>query len=438
MNSYEQRVNDFIQRHVDISPEKGAVVVALSGGADSVALLAVMVTLGYDCVAAHCNFHLRGEESDRDMAHAMAVAEALGVKCETVHFNVPARMESTGESMEMACRELRYDWFSKLRVKYRAQALATGHHMEDNVETMLMNMMRGTGIAGASGIRPQTNRRVSPMLEMTKQEILDYLEYKGLTYVTDSSNMSNDVTRNRLRNGILTQLEQEYPGAMERISRSLGNLREDAELLEDAVAEWRGKYMDGQRILTDLLQQQERRAELILLHILKPYGFRREQCQAILEAPSGSRFPAGSHEVVMNRGFAILQTAAQEVMPSVTLKSLQEPNPFFTTEIVAPEDFAPRRDNNVIYIDLDKTPDNAVWEIRPPRQGDRMEPFGMHGQSKLLSDIFNDAKTDSVQKSSAAVLTCNNIIIWLLGVRGSNHFRVGKKSRRILKITTCG
>ncbi|MDE6266039.1 MAG: tRNA lysidine(34) synthetase TilS [Muribaculaceae bacterium] len=438
MNGFEEKVNDFISREIAIGPRNGKVIVALSGGADSVALLAVMTALGYDCVAAHCNFHLRGEESDRDMKHAIDVARALGAKSETIHFNVPQRMALTGESMEMACRELRYEWFSELKEKYDAQAVATGHHLEDNVETMLLNLLRGTGIHGACGIMPQADRRISPLLEMSRKEIIQYLEERRLTYVTDSSNLSNDITRNRLRNGILSQLEQDFPGALTRISRSLGNLRDDSLLLDDVVKLWRKEYLDNNKLLTDKLIANEQHPEQILFHILKPRGFNRSQCDAMLLATSGSRFLSGDCELVINRGFAVIRQREPMEMKPMILESVHSPNPWFTVKEISQAEFNPERDSRVIYIDADKIPADAVWEIRKAVRGDRMKPFGMNGRSKLISDIFNDLKTDSVTKESTSLLTCNGLTIWLIGIRGSELFKVTPQSRRILKITTCG
>ncbi|MDE7153107.1 MAG: tRNA lysidine(34) synthetase TilS [Muribaculaceae bacterium] len=431
MNSFEQRVSDFIAREIKTDPRKGKIIVALSGGADSVALLAAMVALGYDCVAAHCNFHLRGEESDRDMAHARLIAEKLGVPLELTDFDVEARMAATGESMEMACRELRYDRFAELKKAYQAQAVATGHHLEDNVETMLMNMLRGAGVRGASGISPRGSRRISPLLEMTKREILDYMVDKELTYVTDSSNLSCDISRNRLRHGALELLEHDFPGAMQRLGRSLGNLREDVRLMDAAVGEWRRKYIAGDRLLTHSLRGQED-GEGILFAMLKPLGFKRDQTDAILTAPPGSRFIAGDRMIVINRTYALLQEAESGPMEPIKLYSLTDPNPYFTAELIDPEDFAPVRDNGTIYFDLDKLPEGAVWELRAWAEGDRMEPFGMKGRSKLISDIFNDAKVESKAKATTPVLTCNGTIVWLPGLRAGNHFKVDSKTTRIV------
>ncbi|MEE0979082.1 MAG: tRNA lysidine(34) synthetase TilS [Muribaculaceae bacterium] len=434
MNIFENKVSEFISRERLMEAAGGKVIVALSGGADSVALLAVLTSLGYDCVAAHCNFHLRGDESDRDMRHARAVAEQCGAGWESVHFDVARRMASTGESMEMACRELRYEWFAGLKSRYTAQAVATGHHLEDNIETMMMNLMRGTGLAGVAGIAPRGARRVSPLLEMSKAEILNYLVKKDLTYVTDSSNHSDDITRNRLRHGALRVLERDFPGAMAKISRSLGNLRDDSSMMDSAVNSWRRVYMDGNIIKTKELAEQEPMAANILFHILKPYGFSRSQAEGMLHSGSGKLFRAGCSQVVVNRGYAIVKEAVEAGAWGSVLETIHESNDSFTVEEITAEMFRPTRDNSTIYVDADKIPDGARWEIRPARRGDRMQPFGMRGRSKLLSDIFNDTKVGSEEKMCAMVLTCDDEIVWLIGHRGSELFKVDSGSTRILRL----
>ena len=166
------------------------IVVALSGGADSVALLSALMSEGYNCVAAHCNFHLRGEESLRDMRFAEEITEKLGVDLYVKDFNVAAAMAETGESVEMACRRLRYYWFDELLTTLRASDVAVGHHMEDNVETFFLNLARGTGIAGLTGMDYRRGNVARPLLDCTSLQVEEYLAECGLEYETDNSNNS--------------------------------------------------------------------------------------------------------------------------------------------------------------------------------------------------------------------------------------------------------
>ena len=216
---FERRTADFITSRRLLRSD-APVIVALSGGADSVALLAVLLRLGYDCRAAHCNFHLRGEESMRDMNHCRAVAEKLDVDLYVRDFDVSARRSAfPGESVEMACRELRYNWFSDLLDRECAQAVAVGHHREDRAETFMLNLMRGAGIAGLTSMRPQSGNVVRPLLPFTRREIEDYVAQHGLTFINDSSNASDAHRRNRLRNNIFPALEAAFPGALDAVLR---------------------------------------------------------------------------------------------------------------------------------------------------------------------------------------------------------------------------
>ncbi|MDE6498076.1 MAG: tRNA lysidine(34) synthetase TilS, partial [Muribaculaceae bacterium] len=176
------------------------VVVAVSGGADSVALLSIMCEEGYQCVAAHCNFHLRGEESTRDMRFVEQLTEKLGVDLYIKDFNVQAAMAVTGESVEMACRRLRYEWFEELLTLLRADDVAVGHHREDNVETFFLNLARGTGIAGLTGMSYRRDYVVRPLLDCSRMEIEEYLRERGLGYVNGSANAEDHYRRNKISN----------------------------------------------------------------------------------------------------------------------------------------------------------------------------------------------------------------------------------------------
>lgn len=200
------------------------VAVGLSGGADSVALLGVLARLGYRCVAMHCNFHLRGEESDRDEAFARAFAESLRVPFRKIDFDTTAYAEEKHVSIEMAARELRYAWFEETRQQLGAQAIAVAHHRDDSVETVLMNLVRGTGIRGMAGIRPKNGFIVRPLLCVSREEIVSWLAGQGFSFMTDSTNLSDAYTRNFIRLNVLPLLERINPAARNTIARSAEHL----------------------------------------------------------------------------------------------------------------------------------------------------------------------------------------------------------------------
>ena len=223
-----QKVVQYIERHKLFSLDD-KILVALSGGADSVALLRLLLSLGYTCEAAHCNFHLRGAESDRDEHFVRQLCLEHRVTLHTVHFNTEQEAKERHISIEMAARELRYAWFEKTREACSAAVIAVAHHQDDSVETLLLNLIRGTGINGLRGIRPRNGHIVRPLLCLDRKEITGYLESIGQSYVTDSTNLQDEYTRNKIRLNLLPMMQEINPSVKESILKT-------AEHLDDAAS----------------------------------------------------------------------------------------------------------------------------------------------------------------------------------------------------------
>ncbi len=440
---FEQDTRRFICR-TGLLRDEDTVIVALSGGADSVALAAVLSSLGYRCIAAHCNYGLRGDESQRDMQHAHDVAGMLGMAFVVRCFDVSAEMSaSPGESVEMACRRLRYEWFRTLVVDYGAQAVAIGHHREDRVETFMLNLMRGAGIVGLTSMNACNGNIVRPLLWASRTQIEDYVAAKGLRFVDDSSNFGNDYRRNRMRNIVIPQLESLFPGAADAILRSIGNLESTRGILMQAVALAKEKYVyaDGRIDLRGLSGEVE--AVSLLLEILRGSDFTPQQISDMLCSASGSGqvFFSGSGMVAeIDRGILSIRSNRNEarMQDYETTVSLQN-------DIVAPlhirvtvhpaVDFGePERNASVAYLDADYSlQDDAVWTVRHWRNGDRMTPFGSR-TPKLVSDIFADAHYTAAQKRQAWMLMRNGVIVWIPGLRNSAHGTVGPETQRYLRL----
>lgn len=415
------------------------VLVALSGGADSVALLKALSQLGYDCTAVHCNFHLRGDESDRDEAHAVAVAESAGVGIKVAHFDTEAERRATGESIEMACRRLRYDLFERLRDELDASAIAVAHHRDDNVETLFLNLLRGAGIGGLKAMTPRSGRIIRPMLSVTRSEIEDYLSNIGAAYVTDSTNLTNDFARNRLRNLVIPQLNELFPGASDAVGRSIANLQSAWRFYRRAIGELHERYVgaDGVIDLRGLIADNPE-AEVILGEWLRAEGFDASTASEIISSAdrSGRIFSdrTGSKAYLLDRG-RLLPTdrinAADDDCEPERIVDLTQP-PFIMTEgDIA--DFAPARVADSAWFDADILDGNPRFALRQWRDGDRMAPFGMNG-TKKLSDIFNDAHIPLTEKRNYPVLTRNGEIIWIVGLRQSRRFAVGPSTRRFIRL----
>lgn len=414
------------------------VVVALSAGADSTALLAALVALGYDCRAAHCNYHLRGDESNRDKRQAEAICASLGVDLYVRDFDVEGRRRATGESVEMACRELRYGWFAELLDRLRAQAIAVAHHREDNVETLMLNLMRGSGLHGLAAMHPRHGHVVRPLLGFSRQQIEDYLRARAISWVDDSTNAESLYARNRLRNIVLPLLESQFPGAAAGILRSISHLADNCALYDVLIAEKCERYIVGNELRLAAIAS-EPQAAALLYELLSPMGYNRSQTDSMLASPtrSGASFVAGHTAIELDRGTGRIVEAdtrdaiAGEVEISLARDVLQ-PIGIAVTERGVTE-FHPDRDERVAYFDSEMLRGNHRFVMRHWMRGDRIKPYGMDG-SKLVSDLFVEAKLNAEAKRKAWLLLCDNDIIWIPGLRASRLYSVGPSTRRFLTL----
>lgn len=402
------RVAAFIGSERLLQPGAG-VVVGLSGGADSAALLAVLSRLGYRLTAVHCHFGLRGAEADRDEAHSRALAARFGAAFRSVRFDTRAYMRQHGVSAEMACRDQRYDYFEQVRAEVGAEAVAVAHHREDNVETFFLNLLRGSGLHGLRGMMPRRDRIVRPLLETPRADLLEFLQREGIPYVVDSTNAENEFRRNRLRNVVLPLLEREFPGAAERIADSLRCLRGNEELYRSLLPEFDGRVGGV--------------APTLLHEWLAPYGFNSDSCRRISTAAAGAVFVSPTHRLTVCPG------GTADLTP---LDAPAAPKPRLTGRIVARgENFAPRR--GVLYLDAGKVPDGAPWQLRPWQPGDRMRPFGMRG-SRPVADLLAEAGISASRRRETWVLTLGEDIVWAVGVRASALYPVTGSTLKIIEI----
>lgn len=433
---------------------KHVVAVAFSGGADSVALLAASRKAGYECVALHCNFHLRGDESDRDEAFARAMAMQLGCGIRVRHFDVGARRAATGESVEMACRELRYDWFEKEYASADESwgCIAVGHHADDNVETFFLNLLRGSGLRGLGGIAPRRGIFLRPMLGVERAEILSFLKSEGLDFVVDSTNLSDDYRRNKLRNSILPVIERDFPHMRASVAVAMDNIRRDNDLLDVFLERERARLTatDGVINLRGIVDMPQ--AETLLYHLLNMssdgnvFGlptarailrsadesgriFRADSGDAAFLLDRGRLIPFGKVDEEYSSGNVVVEIAAALVEEGGKMKY---PIPLCFERLYR-EDFAPCRDASVIWLDADKIKGETIV-LRRWRVGDRLYPFGMKG-SRLVSDILSDAKVALIAKEEVWLLCVGDKIVWVPGLRASRHFLVGESTSEILRIS---
>lgn len=418
-----KKVSQFIEeKHLFGFSDK--VLVALSGGADSVALLRVLLRLGYACEAAHCNFHLRGEESVRDERFVRALAERLGVPLHVIHFDTNAYAASHNVSVEMAARELRYDWFTKLRQECGAKVVAVAHHRDDSVETFLLNLVRGTGINGLQGIRPVNGDVVRPLLCVSRAEILDYLSSLGQDYVTDSTNLQDEFVRNKLRLNVIPMLETINPSVSDTIADTARRLSDVAQVYQEAIQAAKQRVMpDGETIDIPALCR-EPGAQNLLFELLYPLGFNVAQVNDVFRAlhgESGRMFYSREWVLLIDRNRLIRRPSGEvEPQPELCLERM-EVNPPFSVP----------HNNKEAYVDAEKV--QGELTLRKWQSGDKFIPFGMKG-FKSVRNYLRDKKFSRFEKERQWVVCDGDRIVWLVNERLDNRFRVTSETRFVINL----
>lgn len=433
-------VRSYIERNRLLSDDdRRPVLVGLSGGADSVALLSVLVRLGYACVALHCDFHLRGEESERDAAFARTFAESLGVPFYQTDFDTVAYAREHHLSIEMAARALRYAWFEETRERLGAQAIAVAHHRDDSVETVVMNLIRGTGIRGLTGIRPRNGFVVRPLLCVSRADIVAWLENQGIRYVTDSTNLSDAYTRNFIRLNVLPLLERINPSVREAIARSAEHLSVVASVYAYEIARAREEVIVSEGCLSIEALCRFPAPEAILYELLKEYGFSRWVSAEVFDAlrkESGKVFYSKTHRLLKDRAYLWIVPLEREAEKTSFLldpsrEIYREPVGLTFRELPITPDFQIEKNRRFAYFDADKL--RFPLTLRKWREGDWFVPFGMKGRQKL-SDYFSDHKFSRIEKEKAWLLCSGDAIIWLIGERADNRFRIDSGTKRVLAV----
>ena len=431
-----RRIQQFIEKNQLLESRK-LYLVGLSGGADSVALLLILRELGYRIEAAHCNFKLRGEESDRDEIFVRELCAHYNIPIHVIHFDTKEYANLHKVSIEMAARDLRYGYFRQLCKDINAEGVCIAHHRDDAVETLLMNLLRGAGIHGLTGIRPKNDIVIRPLLCVSRQEILEYLDSIGQSYVTDSTNLIDDVLRNKIRLRVLPLLDEIAPGATVNIDKTANYLREAEQVYEAEMQ--REKSMlsidAGEVSITELLQQPSPSA--FLHEWLSPLGFNTSQTEQILHAVNGEpgrEFMSATHTLVVDRTSLLVEP----IRPAMKSIKIPEAGTYryddaTTYKIDITDEINISKSADVATIDADKV--KFPLTIRPIENGDWFIPYGMTGR-KLVSDYLTDKKFSILQKRRQLVLTdALGSIIWLVGCRTDNRVKVSNETTKILRIT---
>ncbi|MDR1756540.1 MAG: tRNA lysidine(34) synthetase TilS [Culturomica sp.] len=438
-------IREFLHRHrID---ETGSFLIAVSGGADSIALLFAFHRLNLDCTALHCNFGLRGSASDGDEQFVRTFCEQYGIPLQTRRFDTAAYSASQGISIEMGARELRYNWFREVRNREQKDYIVTGHQADDLAETVLINLCRGTGIRGLTGIPEINGEIIRPLLGVTREQILAYLAGHRLTYRTDATNESDLYTRNKIRHHIIPAFREINPAFLQTVRENCTILRETELIYRMGIEQWEKETVSreegGLRIHINRLATTPAPFSL-LFEILHPFGFSASRIREIWHSrnsQAGKQFHSGSFLLFRERGYWHLYNKTE-----IRQTRLEIPGPGdyalngqlyrFETDTITSDRSIPA-DSRTACLDADTFCFPLTVRNRQP--GDRFFPLGMQGKQKKLSDFFTDLKVTNKQKKEIPLLTdAQGQILWVVGLRPDERFKVTSTTTRLLRITPVG
>ncbi|MFW5915974.1 MAG: tRNA lysidine(34) synthetase TilS [Bacteroidota bacterium] len=437
-----QKFLDFVEENVLFRSDE-RILLAVSGGVDSMVMAHLCLKAGYRFAVAHCNFQLRGQESDRDQQFVESFAKEHGLTFHVNKFDTEAFASENSLSLQMAARRLRYQWFEKLKIQYSYDIVGMGHNKNDLVETFFINIARGTGLKGITGIKPRNDYIIRPVLFAAREDILHFSREYNIGYREDSSNRTVKYHRNKIRHHIVPRFQEinpRFPDTMwENMERFQDAYNIYIRAINEKISELTFQKEDDLYVDINKLQQLPE-ASTYLFEILKPYHFSKEVVHKIIEhldAEPGKEFFSPSHKLVRDRHYLIISVIETE-----------NANRYYIDEgvrqISAPiflkfrfiEDVRnygiPLKDPRIVSIDYDKLQFPLI--IRKWQQGDYFKPFGFN-HFKKLSDFFVDRKYSLLDKERVWILASGEKIIWIIGDRLDDRFKIEPDTRRILEIT---
>ncbi|RXG23317.1 tRNA lysidine(34) synthetase TilS [Leeuwenhoekiella aequorea] len=416
---------------------KSRVLLAVSGGIDSVVLLHLLKKADVDFAIAHCNFSLRGKESDQDAKFVEELARALNVPIYIQKFNTKAFALENKVSTQMAARELRYAWFMELCAEHNLSHTITAHHAQDDLETFLINISRASGIEGLTGMTENSDFILRPLLPYSRDQIAAYAEQHAINWREDSSNSTDNYLRNHLRHHAIPALNEASPDFLTQFKKTQTYLHESATLLEDYTAFLFSKIVTqsfkGYELnIPQLLEVPN--TKLVLYQLLKGFEFTDwDTIYDLLAAQSGKKVIAGKHRLIRDRDVLLLTEHKVEVQEDfkVTRKDSLINIPGLTL-IIDEASQLDIKDNNVAFFDSDQL--EFPLTVRKWKEGDIFYPYGMHGKKKI-SKYFKDNKFSTLDKESAWLLCSGEYIIWIVGERTDNRYKIKSGTTKLVKFT---
>ncbi|TXD84199.1 tRNA lysidine(34) synthetase TilS [Subsaximicrobium wynnwilliamsii] len=413
-------------------------LIAISGGLDSVVLTHLCHKLGLSFALAHCNFNLRGMESDSDEDFVLELAENLDLEIFIESFDTEAYAKNQKLSIQMAARELRYNWFSEVSSSLGFDYILTAHHAGDNLETVLINLSRGTGLKGLTGIPEVNGNIVRPLLPFSREALEHYAHEHKIRWQEDSSNATNKYLRNKLRHEVIPILKDINPELHKNFKTTLEHLNAASEIIDDSIKALSKRAIDSSENAISKYRISElktlKNPKAYLYELLKDYGFKAwEDVSDLLDAQSGKQVFSATHCLLKDRDYLILTEISEkgqhkEILISAQTETLQTPAGTVTFEKNAE---ISALTNNTIFVDKDRL--KYPLKLRKWGTGDAFHPFGMTGKKKL-SKFFKDEKLSLIEKEQVWLLCSQDKIVWVIGMRADERFKVTEQTKHILKI----
>lgn len=437
-----QKVKEYIVRN-QLLTEGSKILVAVSGGADSMVLLFILQKLGYRCSVAHMNFNLRGQASDEDEKFVKSYATKHHLDFYGKSVNTLLYAENHGISMEMAARDLRYSFFEEILKKEKITYVAVGHHKNDLVETMLLNLTRGTGVRGLAGIKAKNGNIIRPLLGITNAEIVAFANKNDLLFRTDSTNDDTKIQRNFFRHTVVPHFESINPSFTSTMYKTAESMQQVQKLIDLHVSSFKQKFveeMDGKiRINKDGFSDSISK-EIVLFELLSPFVFNGDQLQEIRSAleqqTHGKTWFSPSHRLLTSHTHLVIQPLEkiekpQAVWMDKSTIGIDEPINLKVFPVQPKNEVAFNFSPENAYFDAAKI--NFPLQLRKWKQGDWFVPFGMKGRKKL-SDFFIDNKFSLDKKEETFVLLSGDEIIWIVGYRTDDRYKITEETTRVLQM----
>lgn len=418
-------------------PKGTRLLCAVSGGIDSMVMLSLLNEMNYECVVAHCNFRLRGDESDGDEQFVRDMCAKMYVPCFVNTFDTHKFADETGLSIQMAARKLRYDWFYELAEKENCSYIALAHNSDDQVETAILNFTRGTGIRGVSGMKPLAGKLFRPLIEVSRADIVQISTEGNIPFHNDSTNATTKYARNKVRHLVIPLLEEINVAAKENILKSVSYFAETERIMNDYVRRAKEAAMssDNGLLRIDVAKIMQTAApSTVLFEMLIGEGVPKplaSESVCLLEAQTGRKCEMDGVEIVRNREYIEVQKSVGENDESVvTVNAIGELKKygFEISFAYCDDDFVFDKNPQVAYIDVKKL--KFPLTLRKWNFGDKFMPLGMKGMRKL-SDFFKDEKLSQAEKSNVRILESDGKIVWVVGMRIDERFKFDKDTKEV-------